>query len=97
MLIDDFAHQHFPVDVGMQPVNGEFCVHDLVAGVVKEWFQIYEMGLAANPAVYLLEFGRPASIRRGMESKLDIGRIDGHESQEYRPYIIGFAFLADGR
>ena len=93
MLIDDFPHKHFAPYIRMESIDGKFGIHNRVGGVVEVWFKVDEMGLAAYPVVYLLEFCRPALVRGGMKGKLDISRIDGHQGEEDWADIIGFTFL----
>ena len=96
MLIDDFTHQHFAIDIRMKSVNGKFGVHNLVGWVVEIWFKVNVIWLAAYPAVNLLEFCLPTPIGSRMEGELYIGGINGHQGQEHGADIVGLTFLPDG-
>ena len=96
MLIDDFAHQHFAPYIWVKAVNGEFGIHDLMRRIVKVWLKVNIIGLAAHPIVHLLEFYIPAFIGDGMEGKLDVSRVNGHQSEEDGANIVGLTFLPDG-
>ena len=62
MLIDDFSHQHFADDIGMEAIDGEFRIHDLTAGIIEVRFQVDKIWLIAYPAIDLLELFLPAFV-----------------------------------
>lgn len=92
MCVDDFAHEHLPPYIRVQPVDGKAGVHLLACLVVEVWLQVNEILLLANPAVDLIKFQPPLGVGVRMEGVFDVARVDGHQGQENGADVVGLAY-----
>ena len=89
MGVDDLSHQHLPPYIRVQSVDGKACVHLLACLVVEVWLQVNDILLLANPVVDLVQFLSPQRVSVRVEGVFDVAGVDGHQSQEDGPDVVG--------
>ena len=96
VLVDEFRHQHFAAQVGMNSVNRKFFVQR-AESVVKVRLNVDVILLPLDVFVNRHKFCVPIRIRRRVESVLQVRGINRHERQINRANFILQAQAIDVR